>query len=604
MKLVYLRNASPSKALPFFYLGKTLIGAEAISKIGCPSLFFVPTIPLVAQQAAAIRCHLPNLVVGEFSGECTLPEYFNVLVTTPKAFEMAQSRGVPSLSWQKFKVVLFDEVHHAIKDHPYRNLALKLMQSNANPRVIGLTASLTYAVGDDKIKKSVGKLCQELKIDKIETASIDELSSSGYAGARRGSIAEIRLPERTLMQNLVPLEDRKPHLMHKTFFDRIKKGCATSFSTKLVDTIRVLEDVLTTDLHDFKSPLPNVSLKTWGECAKKQSSRHTLFPILEHFYEALRLLVVSWEENEDVTMTYLQMMQADSSVSMVQPRVTSAIKSFFDTQKLAVSRNRFSNLYEVLQEKIQDHMQDFRCILFVKQKVTTHILKHAIENSDLGSSIKAECIYSTKTPATASLSVTKQASKDALEAFRAGSSNMLIATQVAEEGLDIPAANCVIYFDPMDHAVSYVQGRGRARQAESSFVMLSERVDRPASMLARQETQQHAIASCFAPKKSTSSNESNELAQKSRERGASMFLLNPTEAQSLANLNIYCKKTKAALEETTSKIRGSGDFSCKLIYRSVTKNVSSSGIAPSKKKAKRVAAIEMIKALYASNESS
>ena len=64
---------------------------------------------------------------------------------------------------------------------------------------------------------------------------------------------------------------------------------------------------------------------------------------------------------------------------------------------------------------------------------------------------------------------------------------MLIAISVAEEGLNIPAANCVIYFDPTNHAVSYVQGQGRARQANSSFVMLDQREDRPAEMLAKQK---------------------------------------------------------------------------------------------------------------------
>ena len=161
----------------------------------------------------------------------------------------------------------------------------------------------------------------------------------------------------------------------------------------------------------------------------------------------------------------------------------------------------------------------------MKQRVTTHVLKYVIESHrELGLHINAKCVYATKTPATASLSVSKQESKNALESFGNGSSNMLIATNVADEGLDIPAANCVIYFDPMDHAVSYVQGRGRARHADSSFVVLDQRTDRPASLLAKQEAEQHNVASSFVPHKSTKDQGANLRSQKCRELNAASYL--------------------------------------------------------------------------------
>ena len=325
--------------------GKTLIAAEAIARLGTPSVFFVPTIPLVGQQAAAIGSHLPTIDVGEFSGESSLPMTFDVLVTTPKAFKIAQSRGVSSLSWKNFNAIIFDEVHHAIKDHPYRHLALKLKQSFAGPRVIGLTASLTYAVGDRKINKSVGKLCEELQIEKIETAPDEELRAGGYTGAGRGALAEVRLPEVEENRNLVSPQERKPHLMHKTFFDRIKKGEATLFSTRLVRVVQDLEDILKSQVKGFKSPLTRMSLKSWGEYAHEQSHQHYLLPTLEHFYEGLRLLVVSWEENEDVAMVFLMMMQVHLSKHEL-PQANTTIRSFFYSPQ--VSQGRFENLYKVL----------------------------------------------------------------------------------------------------------------------------------------------------------------------------------------------------------------------------------------------------------------
>ena len=364
----------------------------------------------------------------------------------------------------------------------------------------------------------------------------------------------------------------------------------------------MLERAVKVEVQDFESPLANNSLKKWGEYAHKNSHRHILLPLLEHLYEGLRLLVVSWEENEDVVMAYLLMMQIDKSTDKLTAPIANSIQSFFDSQQ--VSLGRFDNLFNVLHEKIQQYGKDFRCILFVKQRITTHILKHVIKtHSDLGQHIKAECIYATSTPATASLSVSKQESKKALKQFGTGSSNMLIGTNVIEEGMDIPEANCVIYFDPMDHAVSYVQGRGRARQAQSSFIMLDERADRPASLLALQEAEQHKVASSFKPENFKKDGEEEVSSQKQRELSGSKHLLEPSVDTSIANLNIYCKKTKVVLDEKISKAGSTNLWSCNLVYQSFTRNVSGTGTAVSNKEAKRVAAVELLRALKVSTDS-
>ena len=64
------------------------------------------------------------------------------------------------MSWGGLKLVVFDEVHHVLKQHPYRALAASLLDSNAQPRVLGLSASLTYAVGAKKVDAALHQLCR------------------------------------------------------------------------------------------------------------------------------------------------------------------------------------------------------------------------------------------------------------------------------------------------------------------------------------------------------------------------------------------------------------------------------------------------------------
>ena len=153
----------------------------------------------------------------------------------------------------------------------------------------------------------------------------------------------------------------------------------------------------------------------------------------------------------------------------------------------------------------------------------------------------------------------------------------------------------------MNHAVSYVQGRGRARQANSSFVMLDEREDRPAIMLAQQEVEQHKIASSFSP--STSLNQNEDLsAQRNRERNAEAFLeKNVTEKTALAKLNTFCMKTKIPFKEKWERCRTKTQ--CKLSYKSSLRTISVVATGDSKKVAKRKAAEKLLRALKSSRNS-
>lgn len=54
--------------------------------------------------------------------------------------------------------------------------------------------------------------------------------------------------------------------------------------------------------------------------------------------------------------------------------------------------------------------------------------------------------------------------------FKNGKLNCLIATAVAEEGLDIPDCNLIIRFDLYHTMIQYIQSRGRARHSESLFI--------------------------------------------------------------------------------------------------------------------------------------
>ncbi|CAM9426372.1 unnamed protein product, partial [Laminaria digitata] len=560
--------------------GKTLIAAELIKRRvqpGSPALFLVPTCLLVDQQAKALHSWT-GLNVVKYRGGMSLPSSFDVLVATPEAFRIAQrdAAGENSdscrLQWQMFGVVVFDEVHHVLKKHPYHRLALSLRRWSLSPspsssspppsaqggrhypphpsglRVLGLTASYTYAVEDEQLKASLRSMCSDLLVTNTETATSQELKESGYHAV--GASAEVVLgsvgaPTPPLPRGVVPVADRKQHEMGPTFFNRLKEGHSTAFTHRLMTCIRAMEKaVSSSELPSFTSPLPpdmTLAPREWGAHAHKlalgggsKTSASTdgyeapsargqptyldavpcpMLAELEYWYEAAKTLVVTWEEAEDEAATILDMggcrgrPSSASQLGQTWPgSVRQAISAFWaDVPDRFL---RYEHFKRVLMKKYAQHggggdgggRSGFRGVVFVKKRVTTHVLAHVISiDPVLAPLFSTACLHASSSPATASLSVTKSAAQAHVKAFRDGRVNLLLATDVGEEGMDIPAANCTLRFDAMEHAVSLVQGRGRARQAGSSFVVLRERADRTTADLEATEQRQLRLVQNFKP---------------------------------------------------------------------------------------------------------
>ncbi|CAM9463214.1 unnamed protein product [Pylaiella littoralis] len=560
--------------------GKTVIAAEVIKRSPPNALFIVPTRPLVEQQAKALRSW-SSRVVFELKSGAKLPHNkpFDVLVATPGAFMPAQESDA-RLDWSTFKIVVFDEVHHESKKKPCRALALSLREWSlqqplpSRPRVLGLTASYSYEMGETGAKVALARICNELLITKTETASHEELKASGYHATV--AAAEVLSPPATIIPRGVLPKAERIHEQAATFLQREATGESTDFSLRLMACVRSMEDEIKNgDCPDFVSPLVltgDVKVGMWGTYAHnlarqnaggirrrtanseasrrgrgnassrgrrshqrqpEPSSHRPQLAELEHWYEAIKTLVVSWEEREDHAATILDIFGCtgspafhQSTLKQQQQRkmdvwpgwVVQKIRAFWEQVPKAFPR--FEHLKKALLDKYEHHGgsgnpsgvgrpsaasngggKAFRGIVFVRERVTTHVLAHVIASDpSLAFCFSAACVYASSSPATASLALSEQEVRANIEAFRSGRVNLLLATVVAEEGLDVPAANCVVRYDRIEHTVSFVQGRGRAREEGSSFVVLDERSDRTTADLEAVERRSNQYLEGFEPR--------------------------------------------------------------------------------------------------------
>jgi endoribonuclease Dicer len=88
----------------------------------------------------------------------------------------------------------------------------------------------------------------------------------------------------------------------------------------------------------------------------------------------------------------------------------------------------------------------------------------------------------------------------AIRQLHAGMTNILVATTIAEEGLDIPDCNMVVRFDLYRTTIQYIQSKGRARMLNSKYFHMVEagRTEQVQRVLDSQEKEEQLRNFCLA----------------------------------------------------------------------------------------------------------
>ena len=165
----------------------------------------------------------------------------------------------------------------------------------------------------------------------------------------------------------------------------------------------------------FESPLSLSKTASWGQYAHKMAEKDACHAELEHLYEALKMLVISWEEDQELCAMYLQMSLLETKTSVSSAELQGALARFLGDH--GQSRPRFDLLKESLlhqEERVagaaagQTSAKNLRAIVFVQQRVTAYILAHYInQDPELRAAGLANAVYlfATSSPATASIGI-------------------------------------------------------------------------------------------------------------------------------------------------------------------------------------------------------
>lgn len=138
-----------------------------------------------------------------------------------------------------------------------------------------------------------------------------------------------------------------------------------------------------------------------------------------------------------------------------------------------------SNKIRCLIDILLKYEGDARGIVFVKERATTVLVAHILAtHPELSKRYRVgKIVGSSFVPGFRKdfIDLPETDGPLSLEAFRSGKKNLLVATSVLEEGIDVPACNIVICVDIPATLKSFIQRRGRARMSGSHFYLLTNK---------------------------------------------------------------------------------------------------------------------------------
>nr|CAD1831898.1 unnamed protein product [Ananas comosus var. bracteatus] len=149
---------------------------------------------------------------------------------------------------------------------------------------------------------------------------------------------------------------------------------------------------------------------------------------------------------------------------------TTADFSTLETVEEPFFSKKLSVLIEVLTRyRLQEGM---KCIIFVKRTIIARTLAYILGNMKSLSFWKCEFLVGYHSGLK---NMSRKKMNSVVEKFCSGEVNLLVATNVAEEGLDIQTCCLVVRFDLPQTVASFIQSRGRARMMKSKYIFLVER---------------------------------------------------------------------------------------------------------------------------------
>ncbi|XP_043930713.1 interferon-induced helicase C domain-containing protein 1 [Protopterus annectens] len=454
----------------------------------------VNKVPLVEQHyRKEFHPFLKKYNVTRLSGDTQLKISFpevvkknNVIICTAQILEnalltSAEEKDEDGVTLSDFSLLIIDECHHTQKGAVYNNIMTRyLCQKTENqklkkagktplhiPQILGLTASpgVGGAKNQKKAEEHILKICASLDAYKIMTVReyLQQLKNQVKEPSKNVEIAEERTEDpfgdkiKYIMREIQNYCEQNPisepgTQPYEQWVVQKEKTAAKEGNRKVqvcAEHLRKYNDALqisdTIRMIDAYNQLKNFYADEMEKKTKGIKDKSALQQNLDETDNTLlQLFLDNQQELEDV-----------------------AAKPEYENNKLTKLRRT------ILEEFTKK--EEARGIIFTKTRQSAVALYQWIHDDVKFSQggVKAHYLIGAGHNS-AFKPMTQNEQREVLSKFRTGEINLLIATTVAEEGLDIKECNIVIRYGLVTNEIAMLQARGRARADKSTYALVAQ----------------------------------------------------------------------------------------------------------------------------------
>ncbi|KAJ4958671.1 hypothetical protein NE237_025782 [Protea cynaroides] len=430
-------------------------------------VFLAPTIPLVRQQARVIEESIDFKVESYYGGFKRLKrhaewdkeiEQYEVLVMTPQI--LLRNLHHCFIRMEQIALLIFDECHHAQaqSSHPYAQIMKEFYEAGASkrPRIFGMTASPVVGKGaSNEVELPICINSLEKLLDAKVHSVTDKEELEIFVASPKvkfyyyGPVMNAYLSyEASCVKKL---EDIKGQCMSKL---RMKAGDRS----RLQNSKKSLEK-----LHNnLIFCLENLGL--WGT---KQAIR--IFLDGDNSERNALMETEAGSSENSMVDQYLANAASVLDSDIVKGGAGTDL-STLEALKEPFFSKKLLTLIEVLSKfRLQPNM---KCIVFVNRIIVARSLSYILQNLKCLEIWKCDFLVGFHSGLK---NMSRKIMNSIVEKFCSGELNLLVATKVGEEGLDIQTCCLVIRFDLPETVASFIQSRGRARMPQSEFAFLVDR---------------------------------------------------------------------------------------------------------------------------------
>ena len=433
--------------------GKTAVAwlsiVERIERMGGWALVIAPTVALSNQHlenAIPVLSNVDELNPISLSGQQTAskrPELWSgsrLVFATPQVVRNDVRKGVLSLS--DCSILVVDEAHHCTGEHAMAEVAEMYLSQSDNPLILATTAS------PGSRREQVQEICRRLDIQKIHMRTkedpmvaefLSELDVEEVGVEVPGEIRELAEPFRIWQESIVDRERRMGRYVMPGAVNQA--GLSNAME-------RAQAAIGRGDTSGFRSS---------SQIATAMRLHHLINHLLCQGIAASRHFLSRMEAEEEKSKSSKDFLR-DSRVRGLSAKLKGMVEI----------HSKVGAVRRLVRERIRRD-KGSRIIVFANYRDTVEALEEAL--SDLEGIRAIQFIGQSSRSGSGGLTAKQQISR--LSEFRDGESNVLVATSVGEEGLDIPSADLVIFYEPVSSEIRTIQRRGRTgRRRQGEVVVL------------------------------------------------------------------------------------------------------------------------------------